>query len=134
MVDTGKPYVVASIVTDIVFRKNVGVIIKLGVTCIDPPLCESAPKRDPTSDRPQLVDTLKEILLRVGSRSAPIGTLYVWVFSPAILVSCYSFGRGPASVLIHIPSPISPSTAWSIALSSICQAQKCLVQSRGGLN
>jgi hypothetical protein len=31
MVDTGKPYVVASIVTDIVFRKNVGVIIKFEV-------------------------------------------------------------------------------------------------------
>jgi hypothetical protein len=36
--------------------------------------CESAPKRDPTSDRPQLLDTLKEILFRVGSRSALIGT------------------------------------------------------------
>jgi hypothetical protein len=34
--------------------------------------CESATKRDPTSDRPQLLDTLKEILFRVGSRSAPV--------------------------------------------------------------
>ena len=36
--------------------------------------CESAPKWDPTSDRPQLLDTLKEILFRVGSdrrRSGP---------------------------------------------------------------
>ena len=38
------------------------------------PGCESAPKGDPTSDRPQLLDTLKKILFRVGSRSAPIGT------------------------------------------------------------
>ena len=42
--------------------------------------CESAPKRDPTSDRPQLLATLKEILFRVGSRSAPIGTPHVWCF------------------------------------------------------
>src|SRR6516164_6034902 len=50
---------------------------------VDPPLlgvlayhnvCESAPKRDSTSDRPQLLDTLKEFLFRVGPRSAPIGT------------------------------------------------------------
>ena len=34
-----------------------------------PASCGSAPKRDPTSDRPQLVDTLKEILFRVGRRS-----------------------------------------------------------------
>jgi len=33
-------------------------------------LCESAPKRDPASDGPQLLDTLKEILFRVG---VPIG-------------------------------------------------------------
>src|ERR1700758_5407952 len=36
--------------------------------------CESTTKRDPTSDTPQLLDTLKGILFRVGSRSAPIGT------------------------------------------------------------
>jgi len=36
--------------------------------------CESAPKRTPTSDRTQLLDTLKEFLFQVGSRSAPIGT------------------------------------------------------------
>jgi hypothetical protein len=36
--------------------------------------CESASKRDPTRDRPQHLDTTKEILFRVGSRSAPIGT------------------------------------------------------------
>src|SRR5262249_4059648 len=35
---------------------------------------------DPTSDRPQLVDTSKEILFRVGSRSAPSGTPHVWSF------------------------------------------------------
>jgi hypothetical protein len=29
--------------------------------------CESTPKRDPTSDRRQLLDTLKEFLFRVGS-------------------------------------------------------------------
>ena len=78
MVDTGKPYVVASIVTDIVFRKNVGVIIKLGVTCIDPPLCESAPKRDPTSDRPQLVDTLKEIFVLGGVPMSADRDPHVW--------------------------------------------------------
>ena len=38
------------------------------------PGCESAPKPDPTSGRPQLLGILKEILFRVGSRSAPIGT------------------------------------------------------------
>src|SRR6516162_6787462 len=43
--------------------------------------CGSAPKRDPTSDRPQLVEILKEIFVRVGSRSAPIRTPYVWCFS-----------------------------------------------------
>jgi len=30
-------------------------------------LCESAPRPDPTSDRSQLIDILKEILFRVGS-------------------------------------------------------------------
>jgi hypothetical protein len=34
--------------------------------------CESAPKRVPTSDGPQLLDTLNEILFRVGYRSAPM--------------------------------------------------------------
>src|SRR4051812_24975765 len=43
------------------------------------PDCEPAPKRDPTSDL-QLVDGLKEISFRVGSRSAPIGTPHVWRF------------------------------------------------------
>jgi hypothetical protein len=51
---------------------------------------------DPTSDRPQLVDTLKEIFVL----GAPIGTPRL-VSSPAISVTCCSFGRGPASVLIH---------------------------------
>src|ERR1700758_4628281 len=43
--------------------------------------CESTTKRDPTSDTPQLLDTLKEILFRVGSRSAPIGTTTSGVLS-----------------------------------------------------
>src|SRR5690348_8790357 len=46
------------------------------------PKCESAPKQDATSDTPQLLNTFTEILFRVGSRSAPIGTLYVWCFRP----------------------------------------------------
>ena len=32
------------------------------------------PKRDPSSDRLQLLGTLKKLLFRLGSRSAPIGT------------------------------------------------------------
>src|SRR5262249_21388041 len=43
--------------------------------------CESAPKQDSTSDSPQLLDTLKDILFRMGSRSAPIRTPYFWCFS-----------------------------------------------------
>jgi hypothetical protein len=62
--------------------------------------CESAPKRDPTSDRPQLLGTLKEILFRVGSRSAPIRTPTSGVLSGEIS-DLLLFGRGPASVLIH---------------------------------
>jgi hypothetical protein len=65
--------------------------------------CESAPKRDPTSDRPQLLDTLKEFLFRVGSRSVPIGTL-----TSGVLADDFSdllcFGQGPASELIHTHS------------------------------
>jgi len=36
--------------------------------------CESESNRDPTRDRPQHLDTTNEILFRVGSRSASIGT------------------------------------------------------------
>jgi hypothetical protein len=44
--------------------------------------CEAAPKRDPTSDRPQLLDSTMEILFLVRSRSAPIETPHLWCFSP----------------------------------------------------
>jgi hypothetical protein len=62
---------------------------------------ESAPKRDPTSDRPQLIDTTKLILFRAGFRSAPIGTPHPGV-SPVISVTRCGFDRSRASVLIHI--------------------------------
>ena len=53
--------------------------IRLGTTrsrnaCSASSPCEPAPKPDLTSDRPQLLDILKEISFWVGSRSVPIGT------------------------------------------------------------
>src|SRR6516165_3812994 len=63
--------------------------------------CESALKRDSTSDRPQLLDTLKEILAWSG---VPIGADQDpprLMFSPTISVTCCYIGRGPASAPIH---------------------------------
>jgi hypothetical protein len=56
---------------------------------------------DPTSDRPQLVDTLKEIFVSGGADRDPSRL----VFSPAISATGCSFGLDPASVLIHIVAP-----------------------------
>src|SRR5262249_53039555 len=52
-----------------------------------PASCGSAPKRDPTSDRPQLLNTLKEILFRVGRRSGylPFG-VFTGDFSDLLLL------------------------------------------------
>ena len=55
-------------------RADASAVLETGPVIRCAVACESVPKWDPTSDRPQLLDTLKEFLFRVGPRSAPIGT------------------------------------------------------------
>ena len=84
--------------------------------------CESAPKRDPSSDSPQLLDTTKEFLFRLGSRSVPIGTL-----TSGVLADDFSdllcFGQGPASVLIHT---LAFRLGHSTAAAGLSLAWRCL--------
>ena len=68
---------------------------------IRPRDCESAPKQDPTSHRPRLLGKSKEMLVRVGSRSAPIGTLHVCCCCRRFHWLAAVLAGGPASVLIY---------------------------------